>query len=101
MNTVHLVRLSSGEEILCNLEETATSYVLLNPTVIIPTQGSNIGLSNWLPYAKNERIEVGKEFVLFITEPVEALAKQYNEIHSNIILPPLKGIVLPNAPRQN
>lgn len=101
MNTVYLVRLSSGEEILCNLEETPTLYALLNPTVIIPTQGSNIGLSAWLPYAKNERIEVEKQFVVFITEPVEALAKQYNEIHSKIILPPLKGIVLPNAPRQN
>jgi mRNA degradation ribonuclease J1/J2 len=98
MHTVYLVRLTSGEEILCNKQETPTSYILLNPTVIIPTQGKNIGLAPWLPYAKNERIELEKQFVVFITEPVEALAQQYNEIHSNIILPPIKGIVIPNKP---
>ena len=90
---IQIVRLTSGEEILCDLNILGDSYVLKAPVVLIPTGDGNIGFAHWLPYAKNEQVTVSKKYVVFIIEPVNGLVTKYNEMNSPIILPPASGIV--------
>lgn len=88
MNDVKLIRLTSGEEILCTIKhEHEHSLVMENPTIIIPTQERSIGLAPWMPYAKTELVDISKSSIVFVIEPVEQLAEQYNSIHSRIITP--------------
>lgn len=92
-----IVRLSSGEEILCDLLVTGDSYIMKDPTIIIPTGDGNIGLARWMPYAESKVVTVSKKFVAFIVEPVPQLASNYNAMVSPIVLPS-KDIVTPTGP---
>lgn len=92
-----IVRLTSGEEILCDLLITGDTYVLKNPVVIIPVGDGNIGLAHWLPYAKNDIVHVSKKAVVFIVDPVQELDAKYNAMLSPIILPPAAGEVTATA----
>ena len=55
-----IVRLSSGEEILCDLLVTGDSYLLKEPAIIIPAGDGNIGLAHWLPYADNKVVNTDR-----------------------------------------
>lgn len=91
MNNVKLVRLHSGEELLCTLiAESSDGITIEDITVIIPTQDRNIGLAPWMPYAETDGMFIKKDYVAFIIEPVEQLAEQYRSIHSRIITPTQK-----------
>ena len=89
-----IVRLSSGEEILCDLVVAGDSYIMKDPAIIIPVEGGNIGLAHWLPYADNKVVTVSKKFVVFVIDPVPQLDSNYNAMMSPIVLPP-KDIVAP------
>ena len=88
MSNVKIVRMTSGEEILCTIvKEDANNILIEDPTIIIPTQDRNIGLAPWMPYADTAKISIKQTFVAFIVDPVEQLAEQYRSIHSKIITP--------------
>ena len=88
-----IVRLASGEEILCDLIVNGDSYIMKEPAIIIPAGDGNIGIARWLPYADNKVVTVSKKFVVFVVEPVAQLDSNYNAMMSKIVLPPLKEIV--------
>lgn len=91
MSNVKIVRMTSGEEILCTIvSEDANHVVIEDPTIILPTQDRNIGLAPWMPYADTSKIEVKQSFVAFIVDPVPQLSEQYRSIHSKIITPSQK-----------
>ena len=89
----HIVRLSSGEEILCDLIVNGDSYILKEPAIIIPAGDGNIGLAHWLPYAENKAVTISKKFVVFVVEPIPQLDSNYNAMMSKIVLPQVKEIV--------
>lgn len=91
MSDVKLVRLTSGEEILCTFKsETPDGIIIEDATVIIPTQERNIGLAPWMPYAETDGMFIKKDIIAFIIEPVKQLAEQFNSIHSKIVTPSQK-----------
>ena len=93
MNDVKIVRLTSGEEILCTVtNETVDHVTIEDPTIIIPTQDRNIGLAPWLPDANADKVTVRRDAVVFMVDPVDQLAEQYRSIHSKIITPSQKII---------
>lgn len=94
MNDVKIVRLTSGEELLCTIvDETQTEITIEDPTIIIPTQDRNIGLAPWLPYAEADKVTIRRDSVMFIVAPVGQLAEQYRSIHSKIITPSQKIVM--------
>ncbi len=94
MNDVKIVRLTSGEELLCTIvDETTNEVTIGDPTIIIPTQDRNIGLAPWLPYAESEKVTVRRDCIVFTVDPVEQLAEQYRSIHSKIITPSQKIVM--------
>ena len=87
MNDVVIMRLNSGEEVLCTVERIDGGWNVFDPTIIIPTPERNIGLAPWMPYAKTEKLTIMDNAIAFFATPVEQLANQYKSIHSKIITP--------------
>lgn len=86
---IKLLRLTSGEEIIAEVNEVAGGYTIEDVSILLPTE-NGIGLADLMPYSKmNEQKTFIKESsVLFVTEPVNGLTEQYKSIHSKIITPP-------------
>lgn len=96
-NQIKLFRLYSGEELIARLTSTENgNYFARDITVLIPTQSNSLGLAPFMPYSTIS--ETGTEFnakdVMFITEPIEDLARQYRSIHGQLVTPPQKKIII-------
>lgn len=88
MSDVTIVRLTSGEEILCTISKEDGDTITINePTIIIPTGEGQIGLLKWLSYAEADKVELSRTSVMFQVKPVPQLAEQYRSMHSKIITP--------------
>ncbi len=89
-----IVRLNSGEEILCNLTTTDTHHLLKDVLIIIPQPDGQIGFMTWMAYADtNDGVEISNDFVAFVVEPDEQLKKEFNTHTSGIIVPDTAPVV--------
>lgn len=89
MSNIQIVRLSSGEELLCNAETLPNGKLRLTDiAILIPTRENSIGLMPFMPYSTaSESLDVHSSFVPFITTPVEGLIEQHQQMFSRIITP--------------
>jgi hypothetical protein len=96
---VKIVRLNSGEEIICNYKVTGKTATIKDPAVLIPSQEGKLLLARWLPYAKHpeDGIEIPITQVMFVVEPQKDLADHYTTVVVNNLVIPGKKIVDPLA----
>ena len=96
---MQLVRLSSGEEIIGNIEHTAPGsdkgYVTIKDGFsLIPAGEGKIGFMPFMAYTKaSEGITISNQFVLFMVEPKDELVDQIKSMQSGIVVPPKQGII--------
>ena len=98
VDKIRIVRLMSGEELLCQvLKEGKDSITVQLPCIIVPSGGNNLGIAPWMPYADwEDEVVLGEKVVAFITKPHEELAKEYKRAHSDtpeIVVPERKEVV--------
>lgn len=96
--SVKIVRLSSGEEIVCSCEVDGDIYKIKKPAILIPTGKGTLGLMPWLAYAdlSENTIEIDKKFVVFMIEPQNDLLNEYNTAFgSGLFVPATPGPVGP------
>jgi len=85
---VRIVRLSSGEEILCKCETNESSTTIKNPAILMPMGGGQLGMMEWMPYADYKELDIDNKFVMFVIKPQLELLNQYNEsIGSGLVIP--------------
>ena len=60
---VRIVRLSSGEELICKYETDGTTSKIKTPAVLIPMQGGQLGMMGWMPYADYKDLEIDNKFI--------------------------------------
>ena len=87
---VKIVRLNTGEELLCAVKElNDESYHLTDVSIIVPTQEKSIALMPYMPYSNisKDGITVKKEFVMFTVDAQKDLANHHKEIYSSLVLP--------------
>ena len=91
--SVKIVRLSSGEEIVCSCEVDGDIYKIKKPAILIPTGKGTLGLMPWLAYAdlSENTIEIDKKFVVFIIDPQNDLLNEYNTAFGS-------GLFVPASP---
>jgi len=66
------------------------------PAIIIPAGQEQIGLMGWLPYTKaGQGIEIQLTSVLFIVEPLEEMAQQYEQSFGSGLVVPSSTIETP------
>ena len=93
--SIKIVRLASGEEIVCGCELKDGFYELKKPAILIPTGGQQLGLMPWLSYAdlKDNKIKISEKFIVFTTEPQKDLLNEYNTAFGSGLFVPSAGPV--------
>ena len=91
-----IVRLSSGEEIICKteiLDEGGTEFIKIkNPAILVPVGDGQLAFAPWLPYGElKDGLKIEMKFVMFVIKAQMELANQYNETVGNGIVVPTQG----------
>ena len=93
MSDIRLVKLKSGEEIIGDVTVIDKDVIICNPCQIMPTD-QGLGFTPWPPFAKHDNVTVNMDWVICITQPIDAAREARNtKFGSGIILPnvQLKG----------
>ena len=90
-----LVRLSSGEEIIGNVEvHRDNSVTITDGYSLIPAGEGKIGFMPFMAYTKAKLgITIAERFVVFIVDPADELVEQIKSMNSGIVVPPKQGII--------
>lgn len=81
INDVRIVRLMSGEELICDYTQGEGTHTLRHPALIVPTGQNNIGLAPWMPYASyDDEITLDDKVVAFVVNPHDELTKEFKRI---------------------
>ena len=93
--TVTLMRLYSGEDVICQiLEEHDDRYLVENVVVAVPMEQGRLSFAPWAPIAKEGiPIRIAKDYIVYVTEPNPDLAEQYNGLFNKIIAPQKKLVL--------
>ena len=89
---VKLIKLITGEDIICELDMTDTQ-VVYNPYSLAMHPDKGLVLMKFSPYAITDKVYFEKSSVLCILDPQELLVNHYKELTGKIITPP-KGIIV-------
>jgi hypothetical protein len=89
MSEIKIVRLNSGEEILCKHTLKDDVHTLEKPLVIIPTGEGKIGFMGWMPYADvaEAGVSISDSFVAFIVNPDKDLKQDYIGYTTGVVAP--------------
>jgi hypothetical protein len=94
MSEVKIVRLSTGEELICNLSGGPDHYTFEDVAILIPTQQNSLGLAPFMAYSDAPKgMTIAAQFVMFIVDPVEDLKNQYKQMFGKVLTPEKKIIV--------
>jgi hypothetical protein len=95
-NEIKIVRLVTGEELLCTVSSDLNKTVntLTDVAILIPTEANSLGLAPFMGYStaydSKEGMDVEDKFIMFVVDPVETLKKQYQTMFAKILTPPSK-----------
>ena len=90
-----IVRLTTGDEVICNVEETENTIAMTDAFSMVATEPGKIGFIPFMAYAKNEEFIVDKQFVVMILDPVDELAEQVEAFRNpKKIITPKKDIII-------
>ena len=95
-NEIKIVRLVTGEELLCTVSSDPNKavYTLTDVAILIPTEANSLGLAPFMGYSAAydsiEGMSVEDKFIMFVVDPVETLKKQYQTMFAKIFTPPSK-----------
>lgn len=98
---IKILRLCTGEEIICDVAQQESlspgvkDYHLTDIAILIPTEQNSLGLAPFVPYstASTDGITIQEKDVMFVTEPVNDLKKQYQHMFSRVVTPPQQKII--------
>ena len=88
MSEVKIVRLATGEELICEINKTETEGVwrFKDVAILIPTQANSLGLAPFMAYSDAPYdMEINEKFIMFIVEPVADLKSQWQKMFSKVI----------------
>jgi hypothetical protein len=87
MSNYKIVRLTTGEEVICNLLDAPEGKVKLSkPLLLIPTGEGAVTFATWLPYNSDEHVIVSNKDIMFTITPVEGMTTKYAEVTGSLIL---------------
>jgi len=95
---IKLIKVTSGEEIVCNLIEDGDYYIIHKGISPIPNANGTVGFVPWCPLEKkdSEGIKLSKQFVMYITEPADEIAEQFERMlnPTKLATPEKKKLIL-------
>ena len=99
MDEVKIVRLTTGEELLCKMDPAMTlgegkSIMVNTPVLILPTADGKLTFMPYMPYADIKKLKIKERSIMFIVDPTEELAAQYRNMIGDVVVPPKPKIVV-------
>ncbi len=92
---VKLVKLSSGEEFICELTEEETVILVTNAISPIPNQNGTVGFVPWAPLIKKgSPVTIDRKWIIYVENPADEIVEQYERMYSTIETPPSKKLIL-------
>jgi|TARA_R110000851_G_scaffold15076_1_gene50291 hypothetical protein len=88
-----IVRLISGDEVICNVKENDDTITISDAFSMVSTEPGKIGFIPFMAYAKNNEFVFNRNHVIMIVDPVEELVDQIRSITSGIVTPS-QGIII-------
>ena len=86
MSDIRLVKLKSGEELIGDVTVISGDVIISNHCQLMSTE-QGIGFVPWPPFAKHDNVTVKMDWVICITQPVNAARDAWNsKFGSGIIL---------------
>ena len=86
--SVKIVRLMNNEEVIGKVEQKKNSLTIENGAVIVPVGEGRMAMVPWLPHAKESKIELSMDRVMFVFEPIVELANEYStRLGSGLVMP--------------
>jgi hypothetical protein len=97
MSNIKIVRLTSGEEIICTFTQNKNSSTFKDAAVLIPSPEGKLLLARWMPYAIHPEggIEIPNAQIVFAIDPQKDLAEHYTNVVVNNLVIPAKKLVNP------
>ena len=94
MKDIKLIRLTSGEELIAEVDENEKEVTITDAIIMIPAGEGKIGFMPFMPYTKADRgLTLKRENVMFMVDPVEELLNQFKQARSGIVTPP-QGVII-------
>jgi hypothetical protein len=96
---IKLIRLISGEDIVCEFKHNDDNTVLItNPLMLYmqPSKQSDqpkVGLVPWMHYSGDKEFVIDSTKVVVVCEPVEELSRQYDSIYGSGLIVPSSKII--------
>ena len=93
MSEIKILRLTTGEEVLCKAEKIEGGWQATKASIIVPAGAGSIGLMGWMPYTTSYEtgIEIRDEFVMFVSDPQKELLDEYNDAFGSGLIVPKKN----------
>jgi|APSaa5957512576_1039674.scaffolds.fasta_scaffold15412_1 hypothetical protein len=89
----HIVRLNSGEELLCNIKSSTENLITVtNPYIILPTQDGSIQFMKYMAYAVYDELPIKESDIMWVVVPSIELAAKHSEMAGQIATPTQKII---------
>ena len=84
---VKIVRMLSGEDVLCDCEENDNNLVFRDCVVVVPTQNQSVQFVPYSPFSTKDPLTINKDMVVFIAEPDNSLLNQHKKMFGGILTP--------------
>ena len=91
---IKLLRLTSGEEIIAEVDTSDGNQVEIKDAIImIPAGEGKIGFMPFKPYTKaKDGLTIRSKDIMFMVDPIDSLIDQFKSARSGITMPP-KGVI--------
>ena len=94
MSDIKIVRLATGEELICEVTGGPETYTFKDVAILIPTQQNSLGLAPFMAYSEAPKgMTVAAHFVMFMVDPVADLKNQYQNMFGKVLTQDKKIII--------
>ncbi len=95
---IKLLKLVTGEEVICELKDEGDNVVMENPIIMMPqgTEDGKVGIAmimKWMPSSTDESFKISKQHIMYTAEPHIELANHYSETFGSGIVIAEKGSI--------
>jgi hypothetical protein len=97
--SVKIIRLLSGEEIICNLTVNNNDTVTVkDPSILIPSPEGKLLLAKWIPYGNvQDGITINTRNIIFTVDPQKELSDHFTNVVVNNLVVPGKKLIDPST----
>ncbi len=85
--SVKVVRMLSGEDVLCECEDKDGFFEFQDAVVVVPTQNQSLQFVPYSPFSTKDALVINKDMVVFVAEPDSSLVNQHKKMFGGIITP--------------